>query len=41
MNRNISKNISKNVSGKYSQKPLDHANKFANDALKTVSKSNF
>ena len=44
MGKNIGKNISKNLSGKYSpsmlpmrQKILDHAKKFATDALKTFS----
>ena len=38
MGKNIGKNISKNFSGKYSQKLLDHAKKYATDALKTSSK---
>ena len=38
MGKNIGKNISKNVSGKYSQKPIDHANQFVTDAFKTTSK---
>ena len=36
--RNISKNISKNLSSKYSQELIDHAEKFAADAIKTASK---
>ena len=36
--KNRSKNKNKNLSGKYSQKLLDHAKKFATDALKTSSK---
>ena len=38
MSKNIGKNISKDLSGKYSQRLLDHAKKFATDALKTSSK---
>ena len=38
MVKNIDGNISKNVSGKYGQKFLDYAKKFATDALKTSSK---
>ena len=38
MGKSIGKIIRKNVSGKYSQKLLDHAKKFATDALKTSSK---
>ena len=36
--RNMGKNISKTLSSKYSQKLLDHAEKFATDSLKTNSK---
>ena len=36
--RNIGKNINKNFSSQYSQKLLDHAKKYATDALKIVSK---
>ena len=36
--KNISKNLSIRVGSKYSQKPLDHAEKFVTDALKTPSK---
>ena len=36
--KNMGKIISKNISGTYSKKLLDHAIKFATDALKTVSK---
>ena len=39
MGKNIGKNINKNLRGKYSQKLLDHANQFALDAAKTVSKN--
>ena len=35
--KNIGKNITKNVSGKYGQN-FDHAEKFATDSIKTVSK---
>ena len=38
MGENIVKNISKILSGKYSHKLLNHAKKFATDALKTTSK---
>ena len=38
MGKNIGKNISKSLSGKHGQKPLDHNNQSATDALKTVSK---
>ena len=38
MGKNICKNISKNLNGKYSQKPYDHAQQFATDALKITSK---
>ena len=38
MSKNIGKNISKNLRGKYSQTLLDHAKKFATDALRTSSK---
>ena len=38
MGKNIGKNISKYLNGKYSQKLLDHAKKFATDALKTSLK---
>ena len=34
----MGKNISKNLISIYIQKPLDHAKKFATDALKTASK---
>ena len=33
MDKNIVKNISKNLSGKYSQKPCNHGNQTATDAL--------
>ena len=36
--RNMGRNIGKNLSSIYSQKRLDHAKKFATDALKTSSK---
>ena len=36
--KNIGKNINKNLSGKYSQKRLDHAKKFAQMYLKTFQK---
>ena len=39
--RNIGKSKSKNLSGKYSQKTLNHAKKFARDELKTSSKKYF
>ena len=35
--KNYGKNISKNLSGKYSQKPLDHAEQSATDAITTTS----
>ena len=35
MGKSIGRNISKIVSGKYSQKRLDHAKKFATNVLKT------
>ena len=38
MGKNLGKNISKNLSVKNSQKLLDHAKKFATDAIKTASK---
>ena len=38
MGKSIDKNISKNLSSKYSQKRIDHAKKYATDALKTASK---
>ena len=38
MDKNIGKNISKNLSSKYRQKLIDHAKKFATDALKTTLK---
>ena len=38
MGRNIDKNKSKNLSSKYSQKCIDHAKRYATDALKTASK---
>ena len=38
LRKRIGKNISKNLSCKYSQKPCDHAKKFATDALKASSK---
>ena len=38
MGKNIDKNISKSLSCKYRQKLLDHAKKFATNALKTSSK---
>ena len=38
MGENVGKNISKNLSSKYSQKRLDHAKRFATNALKTSSK---
>ena len=34
----FARNIGKNLNGKYSQKPLDTAKKFATDTLKTASK---
>ena len=34
----MGKNLSKSLIGKYRQKRLDHAKKFATDALKTYSK---
>ena len=40
MGKNIGKHISKNLSGKYSQKRLDYAKKFATGGLKTTSKYN-
>ena len=39
--RSTSKNISKNLSGKYSQKPLDHAEQCATGALKLLLKEQF
>ena len=41
MGKNIGKNISKNLSGKYSQKLLDPAKKYAANAFETVSKEQF
>ena len=38
MGKNICKNISKYLNGKYSQKPYDHAQQSATDALKITSK---
>ena len=38
MGRNIDKNKSKSLSSKYSQKCIDHAKRYATDALKTASK---
>ena len=38
MGKKIGKNIVKNLSGKYSQKPIDHAEQSATDAFKTASK---
>ena len=38
MSKNIGKGVSTNLRGKYSQKPLDHAEQSATDAFKTVSK---
>ena len=35
----IGKNIGRNLSNKYSQKPLDHAEKSATNALKYAKKS--
>ena len=35
--KKIRKTASKNLSGKYSQKFIDHAKKFATDTLKTTS----
>ena len=40
MGRNIGKNISKELSGNDSQKPLDHAEQSATDALKITSFKN-
>ena len=34
----MGKNLSKSLIGKYRQKRLDHAEKFATDAFKTASK---
>ena len=36
MSKNIGKNISKGLSGKNSQKPFDHAEQSATDAIKTA-----
>ena len=41
MGKNIGKNISQNLSGKHSQKPHDHVNKSATDALKIENKAKF
>ena len=41
MGRNINKNISKNLRKKYNQKLLDHAKKYATDALQSASKEQF
>ena len=38
MGKSIGRNISKILSGKYSQKRLDHAKKFATNVFKTSSK---
>ena len=38
MGKNVGKNINKNVSSKYSHKLLDHAKKYATDALKTAAR---
>ena len=38
MGESIGKNISESLSRKYCQKPLDHAQQSATDALKTASK---
>ena len=38
MGKNVGKNISKNVSSRYSHKLLDHAKKYATDALETASR---
>ena len=38
ISKNIGKNTSKNLSGKYSQKPLHHAEQSAIDAFKIISK---
>ena len=38
ISKNIGKNISKNLSDKYGQKRLNHAKKFATDALRISSK---
>ena len=39
ISNNSDKNLNKNITEKYSQKPLDHANKSATDAIKRASKS--
>ena len=41
MDKNVGKNIIKNLSGKYSQKRLDHPQKFTIDTFKTASKKKF
>ena len=41
MGKNTGKKISKTLTGKYSQKSFYHAKKYAIDALKTSSKTNW
>ena len=41
MDKNVSKNTSKNLISRYSQKILDHAKRYAVDALRIASKEQF
>ena len=41
VDKNIGKNIGRNLSNKYSQKPLDHVEKSATNALKYAKRKQF